>query len=253
MKEPYPIEDHKPVGHAEEKLMEDLKGYSFPSLDLAYDEAKEIIDFQFRSVTDLDGKAGILVGFAGVVLSTLFASVSYLSRISPDVQLRILLFSGALLVFFSGFAGLRAYGLRTYARPPSIGRLWEEYIQWHPRNFKYQMIGDAFPTAFKKNEKSIRHKVLWLKVSVTSMTIGLVGLVFAFLYGYLQRTYVFYAGVGIGLLLAVFEATLVGLWIRRHKTSASNSTDDGSGGDRKAPDIHWDLIPPIVMNKDEES
>ena len=219
-KTPYPIEDHEPVNPAEKKLMRDLEGYSFPSLDLAYSEAKEMIEFQFQNATDLDGKASILVGFAGVILSALFASLSYLSTIGPDAHLKILLLSGALLLFLSGFAGLRAYGLRIYLRPSSIKRLWEEYIQWHPRNFKYQMIGDAFPTAFQENEKSIRRKVLWLKASITSMTIGLVGLLFAFLYSYLQRIYLFYIGVGFGLLLAVYEA--VGLrrsWRRKHNGS----------------------------------
>jgi len=214
---PYPpIENHRPVDSAEEKLTGELEGYSFPSLDLAYDEAKEMIEFQFKQVADLDGKASILAGFAGVILSALFASLSYLSEVSPDIQMRILLFSGALLIFFSAFAGLRAYGLRTYVRPSSIKRLWEKYIQWHPRNFKYQMIGDTFPTAFEENEKSIEYKVLWLKASLASMTVGLAGLLFAFLYSYLQCVYVFYIGVGIGLLLAVYEAIrLYRLWRRK--------------------------------------
>lgn len=218
---PYPpIEDHRPVDSAEKKLTKDLEGYSLPSLDLAYDEAKEMIEFQFKQVADLDGKASILAGFAGVILSALFASLSYLSGVSPDIQMRILLFSGALLIFFAGFAGLRTYGVRTYVRPSSIKRLWEKYIHWHPRNFKYQMIGDTFPTAFEENEKSIEDKVLWLKASFASMTVGLAGLLFAFLYGYLQCIYVFYIGVGIGLLLAVYEAIrLHRLWRRKDNGS----------------------------------
>jgi hypothetical protein len=184
MKNPYyPIEEHKPVSPTEKSLMENLKEYgqTFPSLDLAYSEAKEVIDFQFQSVVDLDEKASILVGFAGIILSTLFASLSYLSKVNPDVQLRILLFSGALFTFLSGFSGLRAYGLRTYIRPFSVKRSWEEYIQWHPRNFKYQLLGDSFPKAIEENKKRIRYKVLWLKISITSMTVGIVGLLFSFL------------------------------------------------------------------------
>jgi hypothetical protein len=218
---PYPpIEDHRPVDSTEGKLMGELEGYSFPSLDLAYDEAKEMIEFQFKQVADLDSKASILGGFAGVILSALFASLSYLSEVSPDMPLRILLFSGALLIFFSGFAGFRAYGLRSYVRPPSIKRLWEKYIQWHPRNFKYQMIGDTFPTAFEENEKSIEYKLLWLNASFASMTIGLVGLLFAFLYSYLQCVYAFYTGIGIGILLVVYEAIrLHRLWRRKDNGS----------------------------------
>ena len=216
----YPIEEHEPVSPAEKKLMKELEEYLFPSLDLAYDEAKEMIDFQFQNATDIDTKASILVGFAGVVLSTLFASLSYLSNIAPDIQLKILLFSGSLLVFLSGFAGLRAYDLRTYCKPSSIERLREEYIQWHPRNFKYQMLGDAFLITFRKNKKSIKHKVLWLKGAITSMILGLIGLLFAFLYSYLQRIYVFYVGVGIGILLAVYEAVkLIKLWRERDNGS----------------------------------
>lgn len=218
---PYPpIEDHRPVDSAEKKLTKKLEGYSFPSLDLAYDEAKERIEAQFKQVADLDGKASILTGFAGVILSALLASLSYLSKIGPDIQMRVLLFSAALLIFFSGFAGLRAYELRTYVRPSSIKRLWEKYIQWHPRNFKYQMIGDTFPIVFEENEKSIKHKVLWLNASFASMTVGLVGLLFAFLYSYLQCVYVFYIGVGIGLVLAVYEAIrLHRLWRRKDNGS----------------------------------
>lgn len=212
----YPVEEHEPADSAEEKLLKSLERYSFPSLDLAYGEAKEMLDAQFQDEKDLNGKAGILVGFSGVILSALLSSLSYLSRMSPDGQLRVLLFSGALCIFLSAFAGLRAYALRTYFRPISIQRLWEKYTQWHPRNFKYQMIGDTLPVAYAKNEESIRGKVLWLKVSITSMAVGLVGLLFAFLYGYLQRIYVFYMGVGFGALLAIYEGIgLVGLWRRK--------------------------------------
>lgn len=217
----HPVEDHEPADSAEKKLMNDLEGFSFPSLDLAYAEAKQLIDSQLEDSSDLDRKASILVGFAGVILAALVSSLSYLSEMSSDPHLLIPLIAGAVCIFSCAFAGLRAYRLRTYVRPMSIEQLWQRYSQWHPHNFKYQMIGDVFPTAYEENLRSIGNKAMWLKVSITFMTIGLVGLLLALLYGYLQYGYVLYIGIGIGFLLAGYEVRgLSRLWRRK---------DHGSG------------------------
>ena len=58
----------------EAKLEKDLEGWELPSLDLAFSEAKRILDGQFNALDGIDTKASILVGFSGVILAAVFST-----------------------------------------------------------------------------------------------------------------------------------------------------------------------------------
>ena len=148
-----------------------LTNYDLTSLDLAYDEAKRILDIQFELVESLDTKASILVGLCGVALAALFGSAESMFA-SMDLSVRAGLIAAALAFVVSGVLGVLAYWPQTYETSPSIKRFTEKYLLWQPRNVKYVIL-HMFIRNYTRNSALIEGKVRRLKCSFFTLLLGI--------------------------------------------------------------------------------
>lgn len=71
------------------------------SLKIVHDVVKDQVDFQFSEIDSLDNKAGILIGFTGVIISVIF---TFLARAWAT-----LFIPGVSLIFLSLFGAIWAY------------------------------------------------------------------------------------------------------------------------------------------------
>jgi hypothetical protein len=131
----------------------DLSGLH--SLELAYEEARRLLDLQFNQIDGLDVKASVLMGSAGVVLTILLTWLPALfERAQPT---RWLAAGSAVLACLSFLAGVCAIAFASYRTAPSMDALYK-YIAEEPRNTKWQFLSN-FKDDYEHNGKTIKWKV----------------------------------------------------------------------------------------------
>lgn len=167
----------------------------FDSLDLAYDEAKSLIQVQLEQIDRLDTKASTLLATSGLILSVLISgqalNIFFLAGqgIRPTVNRvdYVLLASASLFILISLVLGVMALRVRHYKLAPHPRTMREKYLGWLEDKAKLQIL-DNIVGAFEVNAPVISKKTTWLA------------------YGF-----AFFA-VGTALLVIIFVVTLARYW-----------------------------------------
>jgi len=140
-----------------------------PSTNLLFSEIKERLNDQLQSIDSLDTKAGITLGFIGVILAGLVNSAWFLDL--PYYYLLIIL----TLIFLTTFFILRAYLVKSYRKDPDPKALVDKYENENEDKIKKQLIRN-FEECFNKNKKSLEDKKDNLNLGFTFLFVTVIAL-----------------------------------------------------------------------------
>jgi len=170
----------------EEALERSLEGYTLRSIEWAYEEAKRILDKQFEQVESLNTKASILLGFIGIILATLFGLWrDWLLVVEQSTVIYWGVIVSVILLFSAAICGFLAYRVQTYETAPSPQRLMDKYLTWAPDHVRYVTLY-RIVRIYEHNDRLIKRKLFWLKITFYLLVIGLFGLTSIFLYNMLR-------------------------------------------------------------------
>ena len=144
-----------------------MNEYDFPSetLELVYNEVKDALNTQIRSLDGLNTKASVIVGFIGVIIGISLNLYQYSNSY---------LFVLCMTLFLSSiFLTLSAYKVKSYRRDPEPETLTIKYLRDDYKTVKKQLI-DNFIQSFKENEIKIEVKVNYINYSLILLFIGLI-------------------------------------------------------------------------------
>ncbi len=166
----------------EAEVAEILKENTYPNLDLAYEEAKRILDFQFGQIDGLDAKASVLIASSGVLITIfLTAASSNMFRASDSLTVGgvTIAFLGALM---SAIFAVIAFHVKTYSNAPSIKSLIEKYLGWEDeKNAKYHLLFE-YKRMFDHNFEMIQPKTQRIRFSLYSFEVSIAISVLVFFY-----------------------------------------------------------------------
>lgn len=145
------------------RVREILADYNIPSLNLAYEESRRMLDIQLGQVDAICTKASVIIAGSGIVLTVLFSSLPSLNSYfdSLAVILTVLAISSGLVSIILGMA---AIAFAEYDTVPSIERL-KEYLTWEEAETKYVLLSE-FRTAFENRKKVIDQKIRLARYSL---------------------------------------------------------------------------------------
>ena len=160
---------------------------NFKSLNLAYSEAKNLIEVQFRQIDGLDTKASNLLAATGIVLSVLISgqilSIFLNSKTgSPEYVMAdyVLLGSASLFTLVSVILGVIALYVRHYKLSPDPRIIRTEYLNWTEEQTKLQIL-DNLILNFEDNAKTLSKKAALLQYGFTLFGFGTALLVIIFI------------------------------------------------------------------------
>jgi hypothetical protein len=156
----------------EAEVQEILKERNYPSLDIAFEEAKRILDSQLSQIEALDVKASILIASSGVLL-TLFLTVLPGMIRSLDSLILGGIIAAIVSVILSAIFGVIAFRLKVYENIPSIESLIGKYLTWEEPHAKYHMLFE-FKRSYEHNRKEIEPKVWRVKLSLAAFEISII-------------------------------------------------------------------------------
>jgi len=159
----------------------------FGSLDLAYGEAKNLIQVQFWQIDGLDTKASTLLAAAGLVLSVLISGQALSLFFLYDKAIRLsfnrvdytLLASASLFILISLVLGVVALYVRHYKLAPYPRTIRTKYLDWAEDKTKLQIL-DNLVVDYEENAKTISKKATLLQYGFTLFAIGTALLVVIF-------------------------------------------------------------------------
>lgn len=100
-----------------------------PRDKLIFDLVRERYNQELSRINDLDGKAGNLIGFVGIITSFVLGigSLSFVQEQKPDAWLVAIFLLGVLFLMGSMVLGLLAYRVRRWEVVPKVKVLIEKY------------------------------------------------------------------------------------------------------------------------------
>ena len=134
------------------------------ALEVIYEAVKERLNLEVSRIDSLDTKAGVLIGFNGVILAVI---------LSPGVSLEIIFFHlglGCLLV--SIILSTIAYYAGFLRRDPDPRQLRRWYSQ-QPRPVIVSTLIDNMVISFEDIQKKVRQKVRCFNVALILTVVGL--------------------------------------------------------------------------------
>lgn len=135
-------------------------------LEFIYQTVKEKVDLLFQDVEHVDNKAGILIGFNGVIFSlalNLYGKACILS-----------LFTVSMLSFLVAlFLSLMSLGVREYRRDPNPGALIKGYWNKSREEIMRQLIVNL-RECYEVNERIMSRTARWINWSMSLTFLGLV-------------------------------------------------------------------------------
>lgn len=156
-----------------------IKEYNFPSLDLIFLLTKERVNAQFQQVNALDSKANFMLGSSTALISAALVLQSVLlpqtnnylpAKLIPtycptNTLLQILPLLILLALYLTTIVTtFLAYKIRWYKQAPEPSELYRNYLHREESSTKAEVFR-AMVEAYKENDKVIRSKVLWIKIS----------------------------------------------------------------------------------------
>lgn len=138
------------------------------SIEFIYQTIKEKVDLAFEDIEHIETKAGILIGFNGVIISL---ALNIVERVySPLFIASILFFLFALLLNFMSFR------TKKYRRDPNPRALMERYWNSPKREIVEKLIANL-AECHKHNEDIISPAARWLNYSMFLTSAGLTFLI----------------------------------------------------------------------------
>ena len=109
------------------RVREILANYNIPSLNLAYEESRRMLDIQLGQVDAIGTKASVIIAGSSIVLTVLFSGLPTLKSSFDLIEeiLTILAISSGLISIILGMA---AIAFAKYDTVPSIERL-KDYLE----------------------------------------------------------------------------------------------------------------------------
>jgi len=142
----------------------------YPSLELAYSESKELLKIQLQLIAEIDTKASVLLGFAGVILAALFSNLVG-GTLPPGILTRFLLGSGVVCTVASLICSLLSYRARYTRLIPDPRRLSDKYLDKDPAHTKLKLF-DTLVIACEGNQSMIRSKARVFEAGFWLLFIG---------------------------------------------------------------------------------
>lgn len=139
------------------------------SIELIYQTVKEKLDLAFQDTEHLETKAGILIGFNGIIMSLALKDM-YQQAYSPLLVASVFLFFFALILNFMSFRA------KKYRRDPNPRKLMEEYWNVPREKIVRQLIANLVQ-CYEYNEGIISTSAYCMNLSMVLTTLGLVFLV----------------------------------------------------------------------------
>jgi hypothetical protein len=124
----------------------------YPSLDFIFDEVSRQVDRQFAQIDFLNTKAGILLGFSGVILTLILASAGTLvsTGTNPAWTWNWVTFpsiiGATVCAILAMIAALMAYGVRKFRWDPQPRNLAEQYLHKSSETTKLQLLSNKIQT-----------------------------------------------------------------------------------------------------------
>ena len=144
------------------------------TLELVYNEVKDVLNTQFRSLDGLNTKTSVVVGFVGV---TIVISLNLYLHSNSYI------FGACMTLFLiSIFFALSAYKVESYRRDPEPRKLVEKYLGKDVDHVKRQLILN-FIQSFENNEIKIKRKAKYINYSLILLFIGLIVLTMCIIMG----------------------------------------------------------------------
>ncbi len=156
----------------EQEVQQILQGKEYPSLDIAFEEAKRVLDFQFSQIDGLDTKASILLGFSGVLLPVFLTALPSMLRYI-DLTTQAMAVGTLVSLSFSAIVAIIAITLKVYSNAPTVESLLEKYLAWQEKHTKYHLLHE-FKRVFAHNSDMIRPKIRFVRWSLVLLEIGIV-------------------------------------------------------------------------------
>jgi hypothetical protein len=144
----------------------------WPSLDILYEETRELLIGQLSNVRSVDTKASIVLGANGVILAAslgLLKDVQELCKQAAKVWavwlLPTVMLLAMLLVVVSFLLALLAYRVRNYTTTIAPRKVYEQQLGVLPEDTKLQLLHN-YIDAIESNEKIVHRKVELLRSSL---------------------------------------------------------------------------------------
>lgn len=151
------------IDEQERKVQEILDENDFPSLTLAYDEARRQIDKQFQQVDTLDVKASIYLALNGIIVTLILTALpTFQKTYDNGTTIGV----GAIVIFavLSSATSFFALRIRSYFDAPSIEKSISKYLRWKEEHTKYHILFE-WRTIHQENAKTILKKINSLRIS----------------------------------------------------------------------------------------
>ncbi len=134
------------------------------TIDLIYNEAKDSLNILIQSIDGLNTKTSILIGFIGVILSTILG-FSYSNY--------CLFVDGLVLLFVALFLCVYSFRVENYRKDPNLKALWDNYSEKDSKTIKKQLIAN-FIESYDETEAKINKKVKYINWSIIFLFLGLI-------------------------------------------------------------------------------
>jgi hypothetical protein len=146
-----------------EQQLADQIMVALPSLNLAFEEARRLVDLQQSQIDALDAKAQVFLALIGIVLAALYSNLKNLQ----DMHVSTLTLAGvglaAVLLAFSAGLALWSYRIRKWTASPNLAEL-KDYFTWTETLTKYSLF-DTMDILFNQNARETNRKALLLSWS----------------------------------------------------------------------------------------
>ncbi len=133
------------------------------TIEIIYEAVKERLDIEIGAVDSMDSKAGMLIGFNGVILAVLF-QVQAGDALWP---FRV----GLIALFLSLVSGGISFQVGKYRRDPDPRQLRRWYSQKKKREVLSTLI-DNMVESYEEVRKKNRFKARYVQLSIYLMIVG---------------------------------------------------------------------------------
>lgn len=147
---------------------------NLPSLDVAFDLARERTASQLETVDALDAKANFILTSASVVVATSIAVGGIASAMVSQSWVRVVRILPLFLVALAYIAVVilvyQAYKVRGYERAPKPRILLDDYLHQSDQTTKEDMVR-ALADVYDTNAHTIESKALWTNRALQALVV----------------------------------------------------------------------------------
>lgn len=155
----------------------------YPSLDLLFSETRDMLIRQLDRIEALDTKAGLLLGFDALVITSVVGLLSELSGASsarwPPCGLLIVVcvvLLGLIAVVASFVFAVKGFGVQDYNDVVNPRTSFDKWKDWTQRQTKMQLRANL-EESYELNEQRLKKKANAIQVALWLLLAGLLSFV----------------------------------------------------------------------------